>query len=120
MRSANVCSYKHVQDIKLGNMLINHYGRIGTDDYNNIRALWRREEPHHVKYALFDFDISVMFSPTLPPVKRRLSSNLSFQGTFNRPHDTMQGELDYDPFAFDVGCLGVMFCNMFHVRPPIC
>lgn len=100
-------------------MLINHYGHIGTDDYSNIRALWRREEQQHVRYAIFDFDISVIFPATLPPAKRRLPSNLSFQGTFDRPHDTMQGELDYDPFTFDVGCLGVLFCNNFHVRPPI-
>jgi hypothetical protein len=26
--------------------------------------------------------------------------------------------LDYDPFAFDVGCLGVLFWNRFGVRFP--
>ncbi|KAG6873653.1 hypothetical protein C0995_012585 [Termitomyces sp. Mi166 len=29
------------------------------------------------------------------------------------PGDTLQGELDFNPFAFDVGMLGVMFCQEF-------
>jgi len=58
-----------------------------------------------------------MFPPTSTTVERRLPYNLSWDGTMNQPHDTSQGELDYDPFAFDVGCLGVLFCQKFQVRP---
>ncbi|KAG6887419.1 hypothetical protein C0995_015518 [Termitomyces sp. Mi166 len=29
------------------------------------------------------------------------------------PGDTLQGEFDFNPFAFDVGMLGVMFCQEF-------
>lgn len=28
--------------------------------------------------------------------------------------------LDCDPFAFDVGCLGVLFSKIFHARLPGC
>ncbi|KAF8490577.1 hypothetical protein JB92DRAFT_1304338 [Gautieria morchelliformis] len=34
-------------------------------------------------------------------------------GGQDQPYDTRQGELDYDPCAFDVGCLGVHFCKHF-------
>jgi len=54
-----------------------------------------------------------MFPPNSTPSECRLPSNLSFTGGSNQPHDTSQGELDYDPFGFDVGCLGVLFCEEF-------
>ncbi|KAG6863208.1 hypothetical protein C0993_012474, partial [Termitomyces sp. T159_Od127] len=44
----------------------------------------------------------------------RLTSEISFR-TYpsQRPDDTHQGEIDFDPFAFDVGMLGVFFCKEF-------
>jgi hypothetical protein len=35
---------------------------------------------------------------------------------YDRPHDTAQGEFDFDPFAWDVACLGIVFCTEFQVR----
>ncbi|KAG6859919.1 hypothetical protein C0995_001934 [Termitomyces sp. Mi166 len=46
--------------------------------------------------------------------KYRLPSCISYN-TFidQRPGDTLQGELNFNPFPFDVGMLGVMFCQEF-------
>ncbi|KAF8511773.1 hypothetical protein JB92DRAFT_2932229, partial [Gautieria morchelliformis] len=41
---------------------------------------------------------------------------MSWIGGQDQPYDTRQGELDYGPFAFDVGCLGVLFCKHFQVH----
>jgi len=65
---------------------------------------------------MIDFDISIMFPTTSTTVKHRLPSNLAWDGGYNQLHDTWKGEVDYDPFAYDVGCLGILFCDEFQVR----
>lgn len=69
----------------------------------------------HLIYALLDFDISIQFPLNSTAADMRLPSSLSRWGSYNQPSDTAQGELDYDPFAFDVGCLGVLFWDRFGV-----
>lgn len=67
-------------------------------------------------YALFDFDISIMFSPNSSAEQRRLPYWDSWDGgSFDGPYDTAQGELDYDPFAFDVATLGICLALEFQV-----
>ncbi|KAG6845144.1 hypothetical protein H0H87_000381 [Tephrocybe sp. NHM501043] len=44
----------------------------------------------------------------------RLPSHVSFNTLYDQvPADTYQGEFDFNPFAFDVGMMGVMFCKEF-------
>ena len=102
-----------MQDIKTSNILVNHFGACSDVASNDMRRTLRRDG--HLAYAIIDFDISIVFPPTATREECRLPSNLSFDGAPNQPHDTRQGELDYDPFAFDVGCLGVLFCEEFQV-----
>ena len=67
-------------------------------------------------YALFDFGHSTMFPQSVRINGCRLPSCLSFATyPLQRPDDTHQGEIDFDPFAFDVGMLGVLFCKEFQV-----
>jgi hypothetical protein len=68
-----------------------------------------------LQYALFDFDISIMFNPDSTPAERRLPSEFSWEGGYHQPYDTSQGELDYDPFAFDVACMGNFFREYLQV-----
>jgi hypothetical protein len=68
-----------------------------------------------VLYAHIDFDISIMFEPDSTPAERRLPWIQSLQGPWVDIYDTGQGELDYDPFAYDVACLGQFFCVEFQV-----
>ena len=69
----------------------------------------------HLVYAITDFDVSIMFPTTVTREQCRLPSKLSWSGGYDQPNDTSQGELDYDPFAYDVGHLGVLFCHEFQV-----
>ncbi|KAF8174273.1 kinase-like domain-containing protein [Pholiota molesta] len=112
------------RDIKMDNVLINHFG----DDecfivgnyyhYPSPREELRKEGK--LSYVLMDFDLSNMVSPDVKKEEYRRPYIESFDGSFNQPYDTRQGEFDYNPFAFDVGCLGVEFCNYYqHYAPHI-
>ena len=69
------------------------------------------------QYCLFDFNQSVIFPRKAPLNMCRLPDRFSWSGTPEyHPMDLNQGELDYDPFAFDVGCLGFFLLQKFHVR----
>ncbi|KAH7905960.1 hypothetical protein BJ138DRAFT_1225752 [Hygrophoropsis aurantiaca] len=59
--------------------------------------------------------MSVMFPPTSTPCERRLPAVESFIIGCSFAYDTAQGELDYDPFAFNVCALGVLFCEYFQI-----
>ena len=63
-----------------------------------------------VLYCLFDFDRSVQFPIDTPYERCRLSADAATVSiTPYRPPDLALGEYDYDPFAYDVGCLGNLF-----------
>ncbi|KAG5341553.1 hypothetical protein C0989_009470 [Termitomyces sp. Mn162] len=100
------------QDIKIENILVNHFDRYHFDGRNaHRRSLCIQGK---LTYALFDFSHSTMFPQSVRLDECRLPSYISF-GTYplQRPDDTHQGEIDFNPFAFDVGMLGIVFCNEF-------
>ncbi|KAG6871583.1 hypothetical protein C0995_002882, partial [Termitomyces sp. Mi166 len=100
------------EDIKAGNILINHVSK----DFFDNRSQYRRSLRSQGKltYAFCDFDGSTMFSPSMSLDECRLPSHVSFNTLWYQvPADTSQGEFDFNPFAFDVGMLGVLFCNEF-------
>ncbi|KAF8526764.1 hypothetical protein JB92DRAFT_1071880 [Gautieria morchelliformis] len=103
--------HKHHIVHRSGNILVNHFGAFADNSSNDLRRKLRRDG--RLVYAIMDFDISMIFPPTATREECRLPSHLSWIGGQSQPHDTRQGELDYDPFAFDVGCLGVLFCECF-------
>ncbi|KDQ14225.1 hypothetical protein BOTBODRAFT_353868 [Botryobasidium botryosum FD-172 SS1] len=105
------------RDIKLSNVLMNHTGRFEDVYENPLRTQLRHEG--RALYALFDFDCAVMFPRTSRPAERRLPGHESFIGGGNFSYDTAQGELDYDPFAYDVAALGQFFCENFQQLTPI-
>ncbi|KDQ12295.1 hypothetical protein BOTBODRAFT_113272 [Botryobasidium botryosum FD-172 SS1] len=105
------------RDIKPANVLMNHIGRIEEVYENPYRTQLRREG--RALYALFDFDCAVMFPRTSTPTERRLPGHESFICGGNYSYDTAQGELDYDPFAYDVAALGQLLCEKFQQLTPI-
>ncbi|KAG6887084.1 hypothetical protein C0995_001681 [Termitomyces sp. Mi166 len=99
-------------DIKAGNILVNHVSKDFFDDHSRFRRLLRSQGK--LTYAFCDFDGSTMFSPSMSLDECRLPSHVSFNTLWYQvPADTSQGEFDFHPFAFDVGMLGVLFCNEF-------
>ena len=93
-------------------MLINYYTADDLEFESCAKKAWRTNSKL-VKYALIDFDTAMV----LPKSTRRLSSSLATIGQSTwHPLDTYAGEHDYDPYAFDVGCMGDVLANKFDVR----
>lgn len=107
--STQYISYGYFQDIKIDNVLVNHFGADSSLANNEVRSDGK------LIYALFDFDISIMAPSDAKKGEYRLPYHMSWWGSFNQPMDTAQGEFDYDPFAFDVGMLGSEFCQVYQV-----
>ncbi|KAF9229858.1 hypothetical protein BU15DRAFT_7863, partial [Melanogaster broomeanus] len=100
------------RDIKTGNMLVNHFSNEERyNEWNDLRPSLRSQGLLY--YALVDFDFSAMFPLDSKPSERRLPAKESFIMHCSMARDTEQGELDYDPFAFDVASLGIYFCEKF-------
>ncbi|KAG6847973.1 hypothetical protein H0H93_004466 [Arthromyces matolae] len=99
-------------DISYGNILINHFGRYHGDHQNPTRPYLRQK--NQLTYALFDFELSTKFPPSWSDEECRLPYHRSFQGTPGCvPPDTFQGEFDFDPFARDVGSMGLVLAAEF-------
>ncbi|KAG6818877.1 hypothetical protein H0H93_000703 [Arthromyces matolae] len=91
-------------DIRYENTLVNHTSTSIEDCYNHSRGLLRAEGK--LVYALFDFSHAHIFPRNIPIEACRLPSEFAFAvWPALRPHDCHQGELDFDPFAFDVAVL---------------
>ncbi|GJJ07973.1 hypothetical protein Clacol_002180 [Clathrus columnatus] len=113
----HVLHYIHclLKDLKEGNTLINHFGAFSRARENSMRPKLRTAG--QLTYALFDFDLALM----LPSTECRLPASQSFYVlSIMLPFDTSHGELDYDPYKFEMGCLGIVLCQMFqHCIPAV-
>ncbi|KIJ23923.1 hypothetical protein M422DRAFT_56635 [Sphaerobolus stellatus SS14] len=107
-----------LKDIKTDNTPVNHFGAHHHSRNNGKRR--RLRSSGRLTYALFDFDLALII-PTSSSTQRRLPAWRSFEiVTIESPYDTSQGELDYDPFIFEMGCLGIMLCQEFqHCTPSV-
>lgn len=76
---------------------------------NQLRADLRAKG--RLTVAMYDFDLSVILSSA----HQRLPYQFSWVGIPPHPFDIAQGEYDYDPFAFDVALLGIVFLENLEV-----
>lgn len=99
----------------MSNMAMNWYcSRFETDT-----CVERRREHIHssaVVYALFDFDLSLQLPPDTSLKSCRRPADEAFIGKklYHAP-DVYEGERHYNPFAFDVACLGRLYLAHFKV-----
>lgn len=70
---------------------------------------------NEMRYAIFDFNLSILMPPDTSIESCRLPHQETFYGAYCQPPDVSQGEYEYNPFAFDIGSLGILFCDMFQV-----
>ncbi|GJJ07972.1 hypothetical protein Clacol_002179 [Clathrus columnatus] len=106
----NVLDYLNciLKDLKEDNTLVNHFGAYRCTNMDSMRSELR--DAGRLTYALFDFDLLLM----LPSNDCRLPSGRSFEVLLIiLPYDVAQGELDYDPYKFEMCCLGIVLCQMF-------
>ncbi|TDL23487.1 hypothetical protein BD410DRAFT_721283 [Rickenella mellea] len=107
-------------DISTSNILLNFLDYNNFVNHEGAAQLRAGLLPMQACYCLFDFNLSVIFPPDMPLEDCRLPSDLAGQGApWFHPPDVLQGELDYDPFALDVGCMGNVFSSEFEVLVPL-
>ncbi|KAF9034969.1 hypothetical protein BDZ89DRAFT_1011715 [Hymenopellis radicata] len=114
------------RDIALRNILFNHIpldlmSTLRFNDPAPFRLAMRRDD--HAKYGLYDFNLSLMFPNNNAPLNSasyRLPTRGGWFASVKCPPELFQGEYDYNPFAFDVGCLGIELCDLFqHLTPTV-
>lgn len=96
----------------MGNVLTNHFADCFHVAESKMREVLRSEGL--LSYALFDFDFSIQWPPEADRTTCRLPYYKAW-GSFNLVMDVAQGEFDYNPFVFDVGVLGTVFCRFTQV-----
>ena len=98
-------------------MLVNHVPSFINSFWSVEKTLNQRQlrAAGLLTYCLFDFDLSLMLPSGKPLSDYRLPIDEAFPGVFYKPHGVEQGQVDFNPFAFDVGCLGIFFCRRFQV-----
>jgi len=96
-------------------MLVSHLpnGFMPEVKKNLVRKQLRFEG--RLTYAIFDFDLSLMLPSGKPLSEYHLPIDVSFSGALNKPWGVAEAQLDFNPFAYDVGCLGIRFCQIFQV-----
>ena len=102
-----------IQDLKPNNILFNYQVDIDVQDIRPMMARLGKE----IRFVLCDFNISKVYSPDTPPSQRVVSSEEGECGTHEyHPPDVIDSCLDtFDPFAFDVACLGGILCQLIGV-----
>ncbi|OSD06695.1 hypothetical protein PYCCODRAFT_1382512 [Trametes coccinea BRFM310] len=85
-----------------------------ADSNHFSQSLRERRRADSVTYALYDFDCALQLPPeTSLKDCRRPPMETTIGKPDYHPPDTWQGEVDYNPFAFDVACLGNLFVCYF-------
>ncbi|KAJ3869826.1 kinase-like domain-containing protein, partial [Lentinula novae-zelandiae] len=102
------------RDIKMNNMVMNHLFPLPVRALRPLQHLDIHSSP---EFAIIDFDFA-MIIPGNKNGKDRLPSTLAWMQEYSA-WDVAQGELVYDPFKYDVGVLGVMFCEMLQKFTPV-
>ncbi|KAJ3929723.1 MAG: kinase-like domain-containing protein [Lentinula lateritia] len=120
------------RDIKMNNMVMNHLFPLPVRALRPLQHLDIHSSPggtfkiitdsretvfHRLEFAIIDFDFA-MIIPGNKNGKDRLPSTLAWMQEYSAL-DVAQGELVYDPFKYDVGVLGVMFCEMLQKFTPV-
>lgn len=99
--------------MNMSNMVVDFFGNeLTSGGYYSLRHAHLVEGL--LSYALIDFDLSIMLAPDIRRESFRLPRQKSWAGTYCHS-DVLQGELDYNPFAYDVGILGAVFCESYQV-----
>ncbi|CDO74564.1 hypothetical protein BN946_scf184931.g3 [Trametes cinnabarina] len=101
------------RDIHETNIMVNWYCYT-ADPLVRSQGMRAHRRTSAVSYALHDFDLALQLPPeTSLRDCRRPSIESCIGKTDYQPSDTWAGEVDYNPFAFDVGCLGNLFIYHF-------
>ncbi|OBZ76511.1 hypothetical protein A0H81_03766 [Grifola frondosa] len=104
-----------LQDIAETNVMVNYFSAIPFCKDDGLGPLLAKHRTSSkARYCLFDYNLSIQYSLGMPIENYRSPSTEALRGWDGyHPRDVYQGEFEYNPFAFDVGCLGNLFMFRF-------
>ncbi|KAH8092593.1 hypothetical protein BXZ70DRAFT_950601 [Cristinia sonorae] len=106
------------RDIKGLNTLVNYFC-FWSFELNTASEIAR----HHagrIECGMMDFSLAIIAPQTADVKSYSLPYGFAWAGSWPQPHDIDQGEFEYNPFAFDVASLGILFSQEFqHLAPQI-
>ncbi|KIM38156.1 hypothetical protein M413DRAFT_447921 [Hebeloma cylindrosporum] len=109
------------RDISEGNILANHFSCSNdccSFTRTDMRSDLRRAD--RLDYALNDFDWSLLLPAEASLKDFRIPISGTYPGVYEKPNEALRGEVDFNPFAYDVGCLGIQFAyTLQHLCPSI-
>ncbi|KAF8908494.1 hypothetical protein CPB84DRAFT_1766763 [Gymnopilus junonius] len=101
-----------VKDVAHRNILVNILTSF-RDRRDTYWTQFRLEEEEKSRYALFDFDCSIMLDEETYGENPRLPIHSVDRGLHIPPYELLLGYPDFDPFKYDVACLGIYFDETF-------
>ncbi|KAI0661354.1 hypothetical protein C8Q70DRAFT_710054 [Cubamyces menziesii] len=108
------------RDIHESNIMINWYCGNGQDEDDCAERRRAHYRSPSALYALLDFDFSLQLPLETSLRDCRRPASQAFDGKDDyHPADVHQGERHYNPFAFDVACLGNLFLYHFANAIPV-
>ncbi|KAF9484222.1 hypothetical protein BDN70DRAFT_872923 [Pholiota conissans] len=108
------------RDIHEGNFLTSHFGCPYESHSISNQLRQQLRSSGQMMYALTDFDLSLMLPAETDLRSCWLPIAESYPGTDDKPYGVLHGELSFNPFAYDVGCLGIALSSMFqHLCPSL-
>ena len=104
-----------MQDIHEGNIAVNGYCPDLESYVEDARRLVQEHmDSSRLLFSLFDFDKAIKLPPeTSLRDCRRPAWEASYGIHDYHPDDILMAERHYNPFSFDVACLGMLFATYF-------
>ncbi|KAI0630162.1 hypothetical protein C8Q77DRAFT_1136721 [Trametes polyzona] len=100
------------RDIHDGNILADWYCYHSFEEDIRQQEFRRHLRSKSISYALYDFNLSLQLPPGTSLKTCRRPACEGFLGmAIYHPDDIYLGQPYYNPFAYDVGCLGFMFVH---------
>lgn len=102
------------------NILVNHFSTLEAIDLQSNVYRKHLQSIKALRYAIMDFDLAMLLDEETYGLNPRLPIEKVFMGFESRPYETMHGYVDFDPFKYDVACLGIYFAENFQVMSNRC
>ncbi|KAF8884749.1 kinase-like domain-containing protein [Gymnopilus junonius] len=100
------------RDVAHRNILVNRL--TGFRDLDSTYLMqFELEEEGKLKYVLFDFDRAIMLDEETYGQSPMLPIHVVDRGFYAPPYERLLGYPDFDPFKYDVACLGIYFDETF-------
>ena len=103
------------QDIRASNVLVNGYCP-EIEDYESMAIVKEHLSSSSAAFCFFDYDLAVQLPKNACLYNTRRPAWEGNRGSPEfHPQDIYLAQPEYNPFAFDVACLGNMFVHYFTV-----